>query len=109
MSLYNCPKCSFGVCECGYQYEYFYHDKLVSFIFGIFKYNDMVNPDKVLENVQEKLNDKPDSEYDYEALVTDDNSPFEKGSWIPVPKSRIKNINKIDEYIEQGILRKRKE
>ena len=47
--------------------------------------------------------------YEYEALVTEEyskNSPFEVGSWIPVSADRIKDPNKISEYIEKGLLRK---
>ena len=50
----------------------------------------------------------PISEYPYEFLVTDENSPFEINTWIPTTKERIKDPSKIDEYIAQGLFRKRK-
>ena len=45
-------------------------------------------------------------EHEFEALVEDEDSPFEVGSWVPVTRDRIKDINKIDEYIEKGLLRR---
>ena len=45
-------------------------------------------------------------EHEFEALVEDEDSPFAVGSWIPVTRDRIKDINKIDEYIEKGLLRR---
>ena len=49
---------------------------------------------------------KQDSEeVEYEMLITDDNSPFDKGSWVKIPASRIQDLSKIDYYIKKGVLR----
>lgn len=49
---------------------------------------------------------KKEIEYQYEVLIDDEGTPFEVNSWIPIAYDRIKDPSRIDEYIENGRLRK---
>lgn len=46
-------------------------------------------------------------DYEYEMLIDDEGTPFEINSWIPIATYMIKDLNRIDEYIEKGLIRKR--
>jgi hypothetical protein len=46
----------------------------------------------------------PKSEYPYEILITDEGTPFEINSWIPITMERIKDPDRIDEYITEGLI-----
>ena len=46
------------------------------------------------------------SDYEYEMLIDDNDTPFEINTWIPIATDRIKDISRIDEYISKGLIRK---
>ena len=46
-------------------------------------------------------------DYEYEMLIDDEGTPFEINSWIPIATDRIKDPNRIGEYIAKGLIRKR--
>jgi hypothetical protein len=46
-------------------------------------------------------------DYEYEMLIDDEGTPFEINSWIPIATDRIKDLSRITEYIEKGLIRKR--
>ena len=46
-------------------------------------------------------------DYEYEMLIDDEGTPFEINSWIPIATDRIKDSNRIGEYIAKGLIRKR--
>jgi len=48
------------------------------------------------------------SDYEYEMLIDDNDTPFEINTWIPIATDRIKDISRIDEYISKGLIRKKK-
>lgn len=45
-------------------------------------------------------------EFEYEIFINDKDSPFEINTWIPISTDRIKDVTKINKYIENGVLRK---
>jgi hypothetical protein len=45
-------------------------------------------------------------DYEYEMLIDYDGGPFEKGQWVPCATDSIRNPENIDQYIENGLLRK---
>lgn len=47
------------------------------------------------------------TDFEYEMLIDDEGTPFEINSWIPISTDRIKDIRRIDEYIQKGLIRKR--
>jgi len=44
--------------------------------------------------------------FEYEMFINDKGTPFEMNTWIPISNDRIKDVSRIDEYIENGLLRK---
>jgi len=45
-------------------------------------------------------------DYEYEMLIDDEGTPFEINSWILIATDRIKDLSRIDEYIDKGLIRK---
>jgi len=43
--------------------------------------------------------------YEYELKITDEGTPFEINDWIPIATDRIKQPERIAEYLQKGILR----
>jgi len=52
-------------------------------------------------------NTSPEPNCEYEMLINDEGGPFEINSWIPIANEMIKDLSKIDYYIESGLLRKK--
>jgi len=46
-------------------------------------------------------------DFEYEMLIDDKGTPFEINSWIPISTDRIKDVSRINEYIQKGLIRKR--
>ncbi len=51
------------------------------------------------------INPEISYKYKYEIFIDNENSPFEVNSWIPISLDRIKDVDRIPEYIRKGLLR----
>jgi|DEB19_MinimDraft_2_1074335.scaffolds.fasta_scaffold96817_1 hypothetical protein len=73
--------------------------------------NEYIEPyiDSLQKIVDEQTKNKESiSDYEYEMLIDDNDTPFEINTWIPIATDRIKDISRIDEYISKGLIRKKK-
>jgi len=46
-------------------------------------------------------------DFEYEMFIDDKGTPFEINSWIPISTDRIKDVSRINDYIQKGLIRKR--
>lgn len=76
---------------------------------GPMTYPSLVDAIKAWDETMEKFETKQLDEnqnYEYEMFIDDKNTAFEMNSWIPISTDRIKDISRIEEYIQKGLIRK---